>query len=365
MSKNLFRLVLFIVLGLVSTNVNAQVTTNPTVKPSIVGLVSMGSEAFFSSVNISPPTTIPEVTAHPGAYSGAVILDSWDLLEPSANSFNFSVIDQMITSIKAYNSKYPTTPIVGKIRIFAGDRTPSWVLAAAGSYKTVDSNGKPITLAKWWTPEYHNAWLNLVNALAARYDTNPLIEEVAVSSCSTITAEPMVQSMGPKDISVLQKAGYTDAAGHACITNAISDYASWKHTSIDFTFNPWRDIDSGHDTNNSAFTIATMQAFRAKYNMQAVLANHGLQPTPSSTTSFIFSGIKSLGSPIEFQTVSPSTENTTTLNAGIKYGMSEWELWNSTAANGSVNVSTSQLVAWKNTILSSTNKSSTVVSTHK
>ncbi len=77
--------------------------------------------------------------------------------------------------------------------MFAAYAAPQWAKGLDGAPITVPAHlpgNTGGTLGQWWKPGYRSAWAELQQALAGRYDTNPLVREVAVSSCTTLTAEP-------------------------------------------------------------------------------------------------------------------------------------------------------------------------------
>ncbi len=92
------------------------------------------------------------------------------------------------------------------------------------------------TLGQWWKSGYRSAWASLQQALAARYDSNPVLREVAVSSCTTLTAEPFV--MAPATIALATADGWTTAAQQACLDGAFKDYGPWMRTAIYYPMNP-------------------------------------------------------------------------------------------------------------------------------
>jgi hypothetical protein len=328
--------------------------TKTSIKLPIYGLVSMGSLEVLtgpaSSSNSASTTevTFPEINYRPGYFSAGVILVTWAQLEPTQGKFNFSLIDTALANIAAYNKKYPATPITGKLRVIAGFNSPAFVLALDGGALTLEHKGGNVIVPRWWTSDYHSAWLGLVNALAAKYDNRPLMQEVAVTSCSSVSAEPMVTPLDAVNIPILKAAGYTDALGEACLTNAVTDYVAWTHTSIDFTFNPWRDIDSGVDVWNHKFPPQLMTAFRAEYP-HGVLANHGLQTSIGKQETLVYGMFNTLGKPVEFQTGGVSGMNfDTAYQNGISHNMTEFELWDEKPAGGAASYSTQELTTWKN-----------------
>lgn len=55
--------------------------------------------------------TLKEANAHPGIYSGAVILATWDELEHVDGKLDVSRIEAGLDAVRAYNAKYPATPL--------------------------------------------------------------------------------------------------------------------------------------------------------------------------------------------------------------------------------------------------------------
>ncbi len=132
-----------------SSSAPAPLVATPTPAPSptsnaaaakmpLRGLVSMGSEDFVTRAGGIPDNGMEEINAHPAVYAGAVINLTWAQLEPSEGTFDDSAIDAALATIAAYNAKYPSTPVVAKLRVFAGQHVPAWVMAAAGGPITID-----------------------------------------------------------------------------------------------------------------------------------------------------------------------------------------------------------------------------------
>ncbi len=316
-------------------------------KGPIHGLVSMGDLRFDLNQQRQPQNRLSEVNTHPGLYAGAVIAATWDRLEPSPGHFDFSQIDLGLANVRAYNAAHPKTPIVAKLRIFAGVHSPNWVKKLDGGPVILRKFQKSAPFPHFWSAPYRAAWRSLQQALAARYDDNPLVAEVAVSSCSSITAEPFIVPLTPLNRPTLVAAGYTDQAMQACLLGAIDDYAPWHHTAIDYTVNPMRVLRLGSRRLDFTVTLQVMQRFRARYGARAVLGNHGLQPDPAPRAIPVLEALKRLGPPIEFQTVRPHEDWDKAVAAGLSIGMTELEIWNTRSDGGFANVSAAQLRAWQ------------------
>ena len=342
-----------------SLTVNATFTgaTSPTAKPTIIGLVTMGQEDFLANGTL-PTNQLLEANAHPGVYSAAVIELTWSQLEPQQGVFDDSALVSALQTVQAYNAKYPTTPLVAKLRIFAGVEAPAWVLGRTGSVTVVDAKtGNTEVLPDFWTPTYSQLWTYLQNHLASEYDTNPLIGEVAISVCSSITAEPFVIPGSAANIQSLLAAGYSDTAMQACLSGAPSDYAAWTQTPLDYTFNPFLSTATGQADNN--FTLQVIQSFRSAFGTRAVVANHDFDDPINPPDQTLYGEFQSLYtaaqastpptiSPLEFQSLGPTIDWSTTVPYAITtYHPTEFEIWNTTAVpQGLANISLSQLQQW-------------------
>ncbi|MGC8519023.1 MAG: InlB B-repeat-containing protein [Steroidobacteraceae bacterium] len=314
----------------------------PTAKPTLIGLVTMGSQTFLTNGTL-PQNRLLEANAHPGVYVAAVIEVTWSQLEPQPGVFDDSAIDAALQNIATYNAQYPATPLVGKLRVFAGPNVPAWVLQQVGMVTLTDSNGSSAVFPDFWTPAYSALWTQLQQHLASVYDTNPLIGEVAISVCSSITAEPFVVPGDAASQQALTSAGYTGAQMQACLMNAPGDYAAWQRTPLDYTFNPTSFAGAG---SGSAFAIQVMQQFRQALGTRAVLANHDLDDPILSTEAQDYAEFQALEaqaraasppmlSPLEFQTAGQSVDWPTVIPFAIStYRPTEIEIWNSTAVPG-------------------------------
>jgi hypothetical protein len=320
-------------------------------KPILKGLVTQGPGA---KQGVVPANAFEELNAHPGVYSAAVIQLYWSQLEPSEGVFDDSTLTSALASLTAYNAKYPTTPVVGKLRIFMGVGTPQWVITATGPVTFTNSSGSE-TVGEFWTPAYRTLWQGLQNHLAAEYDANPAIGEVAITSCSSLTGEPFIVPEGSNAVKTFHAAGYTDALGMACLSGAPADYAAWTLTPLDYTFNAFSAIDTGVNVTNTDFPVALMASFRASLGTRAVVANHGLQTTLSTTAPPIYAEFSALNaqavaagsiSPLEFQTVSPTVDWPDTITLGLSYHPTEIEIWDTTAAGGQAPLTQEQLAGW-------------------
>jgi hypothetical protein len=175
-------------------------------------------------------------------------------------------------------------------------------------------------LGRVWDDEYHWQWAHLQELLAAKYDSDPLVHEVAVTSCMMFTAEPFSIDTRPAAVDPLRKAGMTDAKYQDCLNKIVDDYAPWKTTRFETPLNPFKDTDSGHPKHDVDFTLGWMADCRRRAAERCVFDNHDLD-VPSKVDKdlqTIYAAMKKSGAEIECQTGGASPPD---LGAVIGYGV--------------------------------------------
>ena len=220
-------------------------------KEQIKGLIDRQDTSWINENDGIPQFTMANVNKFPGLFSGVVINTSWNALQPdSPDGLDASTIGGPLAQISTYNSQHPDRPLAVKLRVWAGANAPPWAKSLDGAPVTIyrnkigDCTGAPtcpLTTGRFWdvNGKYVNAWRALQNKLADRYDSEPLIRQVAVTSCTQQTDEPFVPTTDKTAKNNLNAAGYTDLAQQGCLQSAATDdYASWVHTLIDYSFNP-------------------------------------------------------------------------------------------------------------------------------
>jgi hypothetical protein len=335
--------------GTVTTPTSPTSPTSPTTtKAPLHGLVSMNSENFVSNPALTPDNTQTEPNADPNVYVASVILVTWEQLQPTnGTTLNTTAIESGLAAIASYNTAHPGHTMVGKLRVFAGLNTPAWALAIDGGPVTATINGTTGSLAKFWTADYATAWTNLQTQLAAVYDKDARIGEVAVSGCSSRTAEPFIFTVDPSVIAVAQAAGYTDAQFETCLSTMATQYAAWTVTPLDYSFNPFNHIDSGVAVTDTNFPIQLMTAWRATLGTaRGVLANHGLQMPLTTGATPLYAEFTVLGPPLEFQTYGPAVNWPQTIAYGLTFNPTEIEIWQTTQGGGYAVITLTQLQQW-------------------
>ena len=266
---------LVLALALMSFAASAQAQT----KPPIRGLVSMGAYKFVSFPGTQPANTMAPLLAKPGIFSGIVLVPSWQQLQPVADGpLVTDVIDNFLAQVRGYNASH-ARPLAVKLRVWGGFVAPPWATTLNGHPAIqVMHNGKPRTLGRFWSPPYRKAWANLQAMLAARYDNEPLIQEVAVTSCMSFTAEPFFVPTAGADgatvLAALNANGFTDGGYRFCLSNALNDYAPWQRTRLVLAVNPYRYMQGGNG--DPQFTYTIMSACRTGLGVRCGLGIHDL-----------------------------------------------------------------------------------------
>jgi len=300
-------------------------------KPVIAGFVDMQTITWHNTDNSTPTFTLDNVNRFPNIFGGIVLNATWaELQDEPRGPLTTARIDHALEEVRQYNAAHPTAPLGVKLRIFAGNQAPVWAKAIAGGPVTIQRNPQgcpsghcPITIGKVWHPQYIAAWRAFQERVAARYDADPLIRSIAVTSCTMETDEPFVL---PVEQAV--PAGYTDAAGRACLRGAVDDYAAWRRTPIDLTVNVFSRIQTGGIDLN--FSIAVMNACRAKLGRRCELGNHAFTSNMRPANAKIVAAIAAKGAPIHYQTDGPRTPGfdwSATVQAARRGNATALELW--------------------------------------
>jgi len=286
------------------------------VKPRIAGLIDKGSQAPYDLGTAFPVTSTTELAGYGTAFSGIVVNVAWSQLEPAEGQFDLTPLAQSLAAVTAYDTQNPSDPLGVKLRIWAGFAAPDWAKSLDGTPITVapGTSGASGTLGRFWAADYEQQWTDLQDALAKAYDKDPLVHEIAVTSCSTATGEPFVLTSNVID--ALLAAGWTTADQQQCLSSALADYAAWHDTTVDYTFNVLSDVSSsGTRSPDIAFTDSVMSACASSELTGTAplcsLDNHGLTDTITPQQQPVYGEIDTLWQqfgghvPVEFQTIAP------------------------------------------------------------
>ena len=335
------------------------------VKPLIDGLVDKGSQQPYDSSEPFPVTDTGALSGYAAAFSGIVVNETWAQLEPAEGTWDLAPLDQSLAAVSSYNALDPAHPLLVKLRIWGGFTAPQWAKELDGTPIVVgadasgDSGG---TLGRFWSTDYDQQWTQFQGELAKQYDSDPLVSEVAVTSCNTATGEPFV--MTGTVIAALSAAGWTSTDQQQCLQGALGDYASWHHTAVDFTFNTFGDVSStGVRSPDMAFTAGVMSACAESETTgslpECILDNHGLTDTVTAQQSAVYAEIDSLWQqfdhavPVDFQTDSPNGfDLCEAVGIGIAHHAQSIEVWPpGVGFAGFDEYTPTQLAAWNDALI--------------
>lgn len=289
------------------------------IKPPLHGLISMGDISFRRYDNQVPNNSLKYLHAKAGALDGVVLNFTWAQLEPKRNEIDTSVIDKALEGVRAYNAQNPEKPLGVRLRVYAGPNAPDWVKRLGGNPVKVQYSAINLTIGRFWSKKYGVAWRHLQEELAKKYDADPLINEVAMTSCSSVTSEPFVFPGGSDSLEKLHRAGFTDGKYRQCLMGAPDDYIFWQKTRIEYPINPFRLSDGGVLRVDRPITKSVMKHWRKAFGANAVISNHNLQSPLPSSLRFVYDAIKDNGGIIEFQLQAPKGLD---WDASIRYGTS-------------------------------------------
>jgi hypothetical protein len=271
----------------------------------------------------------------PGLLQGVVILASWRSLQPTADSglAPNNEIDQGHAAVQAYTAQHPDAPLAVKLRVWGGSWAPQWVIDASGGpvnvmHTNINNVTEPRTFGHVWTDSYRASWAHLQELLAAKYDSEPLIREVAVTSCMMYTAEPFYIDTTAPALDPVRAAGMTDASYQACLDGIATDYKPWKRTRFETPLNPFRSTDGATPVTDPTFTLAWMQRCRAAEPSRCVFDNHDLDVTVGAGLQKVYDAMATSGAEVEFQTLTTlPTDMNGTIQKAIDTGATSVELW--------------------------------------
>lgn len=310
------------------------VSGNPT---SVSGQISVGAkDSVFvfggSSTTTPPPTTLKKPmqgvldrkgfpnSNYEEIVNGYVVDVDWKDLQPNSANDALSAnnaIDKALSAVRQANANNPGRDMHLKIRLFTGDKSPNWAKQFAGG--PVDyiepQNNITATIPKFWSTEFRDAYNQLVEKIAQKYDDEEEIRDITISRCMTVFAETFIRGItNTTDRQNLVEAGFTPELDKQCHQEQIDAHTVFERTRSSLAFNPWQYIKVATMTVNIDvdFTNEMMTYCRSKLGQRCILENNSIRD--SATTSdpldsahvAMYANMKALGPPILFQT---STES--------------------------------------------------------
>jgi hypothetical protein len=316
-------------------------------KPALSGLVIMPPQETSVYGQPSPQTDPDASLPDTAAFTGIAIDVKWFELEPSPGQYDWQPIDADLAAVSQYNSAHPNNQLSVKLRVTPGFAAPDWAKLlgsptnpAAPITVPGDSTTPTRTIGYWWTSEYDAAWQAFNQALAVRYDNNPLVKGVQVTSCSTTTDEPFI--LDPNQIPIFEKNGLTAAGDEQCLSNVFNDYSAWHTTVVYYPINVEQLV--ADTTTAEAFSEKTMAQCATSAmpvsaggggSFRCAIDNHALgYPDLDTSTSWFYQTIDQLyqqyprTTQVAFQAYNQNDgESCSAIDTAIAYHASSVELW--------------------------------------
>ncbi|HVV38684.1 MAG TPA: hypothetical protein VHC63_18905 [Acidimicrobiales bacterium] len=236
---------------------------------------------------------------------GFVVKVDWTDLQPDAFGplAADNAIDQALAAVR-------TTPGASqlqlKLRVLGGVSAPDWAKHLGGDPVNVYRGAHVFTMGRFWTADYGDAYADLQQKLAARYDGAPEVAETVMSRCTIMTAEPFLRAdrADTRTRDALLAAGFTVKADTQCLHQQTAAHRVWKRTRSALSADPYDSLaPDGTYTTDVDFTRKQMQYCRKKLGARCVLENDSvsspLLPEPYPT---LYGYIEDLGAPIAYQT---------------------------------------------------------------
>lgn len=285
-------------------------TTNDTLKAPMVGVVDRQRQPTLEYQNI---------------VSGWIVKVNWADLQPTPDTLNTSAIDAAVSA--AVQQEQRTRKPVGlKLRVYAGTSAPQWAKELGGAPVAVydAADAAEGTIGRFWKAEFGNAYTQLQQRLALRYDTVPQIRDIVVSRCSTFYAEPMLRQISDgRTVASLLAAGYSIEADQICHREALAAHQVWAKTRTSMAFNPYQAIYAdGSSKNVVEPAIALMDECRTKLGRRCVLGNNSIRDVDQGRLyEPLYEAIRIRGGDRYFQTA--TLERLTSLSATISWAIDQ------------------------------------------
>ena len=289
-----------------------------------------------SSTPTAPPTSglKPQLTgtidqnhlptpAYRQVVHGFVAQVHWSEVQPtSGDSLVTTEIDQAVSTAAQYNMHL-------KLELLGGQFAPSWAMnlpvtsGTSGPFQICNTRGATPQcgqIGHFWESDYEAAYANLQRLLAAKYDNNPVIEQVDITGCMTIFEEPLLrQGNLPANVAAYSQAGYSESANQGCERAQIQAHSVWQHTQSSLAFNPYDQWTGSGFTPNESYTESLVDYCRQVLGGRCVIGNDsigkqmsifGCSAPPAGRAaaksySQLYTKEQCVGPPIYFRTASP------------------------------------------------------------
>jgi len=204
------------------------------------------------------------------------------------NRFEFGIFRDMFAWGRKMQAQHGIIPHF-KIRIVPGAFAPDWLMTAVGKFP-LEKGGYETTpgfehasdyCPMFWTSMYLDYWEQLMQAISAEFDDEPLLSEVTVTATAPGTGEPMIFGIGNSGDSQTRLRQYITAGATsenilAAIYRSIDIMDCFARTNIGIPLTEYQHmVDPTFHENETSYEIGNYMA--EKYRSRCVLGNNGLR----------------------------------------------------------------------------------------
>jgi len=326
-----------------SASSSSKASTSDIIKPQLSGIINQ---------NGSIPSN------YLGAVNGFDLAVKWSSLQPNSGSeLDTSTIDAAISTAQ-------TNHLHIFLNVESGQEAPKWVENLAvtngrqGPLQICDNHDARSTggtknhcglVPHFWESDYQQAYKNLMQQLAVKYDQNPYISEVGIAGCMTVFNEPFVRQGNDTsntpytNVQNYAMAGMTTSGDDACEHAQIDAMKVWTHTDAYLSFNAYEQWNGNGFTINEDYTESMIKYCRDTLGERCVLGNesvgnnkpalsvyscsdmNGANWSKVITMARMYTAIKCAGPPIQLRSSTPAelTKEGLTLANTIPWVISE------------------------------------------
>ncbi len=139
---------------------------------------------YFATHYSDTPTDAAALCEHPGV-SGVVWRQTWNQVERSAGTYDFSSFDKVLAAISASRNPHCQLWLFVEFKSFATSPVknpcPTYLQA---QHSAPNSFGKGAATCFMWEPSVVSAYVQMMKAAAQRYDSNPRVEGLMLQESS-------------------------------------------------------------------------------------------------------------------------------------------------------------------------------------
>lgn len=254
-------------------------------------------------------------------------------LYPSPGVFNFTPVNNLLAN-------YPNLKF--RLRFMAGINCPDWMKARSGGaiqHNPSTGTGGTGLVPRFWTDEFYQDYMEFMQAVADKYESNPQVVEVTNSLTTTVYAEPFILNADAATIDRYWQAGYRKDLVKTSLVGSMHEMMElFPTTRVSLAgHGKWEHIVQGTGPDDGKFA-ASWEEERAIFNdlidlygPHLVLDDHGLddgdalgtpQPRDTATTWYNYmAGLEDSKQTYGWQfTMKEGSNMTTAADMGVTMG---------------------------------------------